>query len=154
MLLDLCGNLCYHLIQYQSYHLGGGADALRAADNILYCFEEKNMEKKQAKTRKRSRLTGERKFEIFIDTLQRPENKAEILRHEGLYSSDLSRFGHIIREGAIDALKRSRPGRKKKNYNIDVEQYNRLKNELAQKEKALADLTVEFMIIKKNVNGD
>lgn len=107
------------------------------------------METTHKEPRKRNRISGEKKFEIYQHILQYPENKAEILRKEGLYSSDLIRFERIIKEGAIKELKRSKPGRKKKEADVDIEEYLRLKNELVQKEKTLADITVEFMILKK-----
>jgi len=38
--------------------------------------------------------------------------------------------------------------------NNTLEEYEKLKAELARKEKALADLTVEHMVLKKKVNGE
>ena len=77
------------------------------------------------------------------------------MRREGLYSADLQRFDQIAREGAIKALGLSRPGRKKKiEQDVTPEAYESLKRELARKEKALAELAIEFTILKKKVNGE
>ena len=109
---------------------------------------------KQQPVRKRRHLTAEKKYQMLHEIQAHPEKKAEILRREGLYGSDLSRFEEIAREGALKALKNSKPGKRRKDYDVPMEEHERLKAELARKEKALADLTVDFTVLKKKVNGE
>ncbi len=59
---------------------------------------------------------------------------------------------NAAREGALKALKQMVPG-KIKVREVAIEDYEKLKSELEQKEKALADLTVDFMVLKKKTNG-
>jgi transposase-like protein len=116
---------------------------------------EKDTITMQNKIRKRRKLPAEKKYAILEEVRQNAGTKAEILRREGLYSADLHRFDQIAREGAILALSKSRPGRKKKiEQEITPEGYEALKRELSRKEKALAELAIEFTILKKKVNGE
>jgi hypothetical protein len=45
----------------------------------------------------------------------------------------------------------SRPGRKRRA--VSAEEYDMLKRELEEKERALADLSVELTILRKKTNG-
>ena len=109
----------------------------------------------QNKPRKRRKLPAEKKYAILEEVKQNTGTKAEILRREGLYSGDIHRFDQIARAGAIKALGQSHPGRKKKiEQEVTPEAYESLKRELARKEKALAELAIEFTILKKKVNGE
>jgi len=103
--------------------------------------------------RKRRKLSGEKKYSILDEIRKNPEKKAEILRREGLYSSDIQRFEEAAREASIKALNASRPGPKKA-VEIPLKDHEALQRELARKEKALAELSVEFTILKKKVNGE
>ncbi len=104
--------------------------------------------------RKRKKLTGEKKYTIVEEFKLSTGKKSEILRREGLYSADIKRFGEIAREGAIKALSQSCPGRRKKQMDVSLKEHERLKRDLERKEKALAELSVEFTILKKKVNGE
>lgn len=109
----------------------------------------------QKQPRKRRKLAAEKKYAILEEVKQNNGTKSEILRREGLYSADLQRFDQIARAGAIKALGQSRPGRRKKiEQEVTPEAYETLKSELARKEKALAELAIEFTILKKKVNGE
>ena len=74
----------------------------------------------------------------------------ELLRREGLYSSDLARIREQVKEGALERL-RARPG--PKTQTVSVEEYTALKQELEAKERAMADLSVELAILRKKTNG-
>ena len=113
----------------------------------------KNIEN-QNSTRKRKHLSAEQKCQIVYEILAHPGKKAEILRREGLFSSDFTRFNNIMREGAIKELKKVKPGRKNKFTEVSIEEYKKLKAELEQKKETLADLSVDFMALKKKVNGE
>ena len=91
-------------------------------------------------------LTAQRKFEIFMECAVPGAPIGEILRREGLYSSDLARLREHVREGAIERLKEG-PGRKKKT--LPPEEIERLLAELREKDQALAALSVEYPVLKK-----
>jgi transposase-like protein len=95
---------------------------------------------------RRPRLTAQRKFEIFVECSAPGAPIGEILRREGLYTSDLVRIREQVREGAIERLKQG-PGRKRKT--LSPEEVERLEAELREKEQALAALSVEYMVLKK-----
>jgi transposase-like protein len=100
--------------------------------------------------KKRRYLTPEKKFQIFLET-QRSENSiGEILRREGIYSTDLNRIRDKVKEGALDRLA-DRPGAKKKT--VSQEDYDALKRELEEKERAMADISVELVSLRKKTNG-
>lgn len=99
--------------------------------------------------RKRKRLTAKRKFEIYLET-KRPEAKiGEILRREGIHLNDLREMEELVERGAIGALKSRGPGRGLRR-KIDPLEYDELKRELVEKEKAMSDLVVEYGLLKKS----
>lgn len=56
--------------------------------------------------RKRKILSAEKNYQILEEIKRNPERKAEIIRREGLYSSDIQRFERTAREGGIKGFKR------------------------------------------------
>ncbi len=108
-------------------------------------------ESKSEKPRKARRfLSAEKKYQIFLEAQDVNKPVGEILRREGLYSSDLARIRNQVKEGALQRLQ-LKPGRKEESISLDT--YNNLKEELEQKERALADLSVELAILRKKTNG-
>jgi len=99
---------------------------------------------------KRRYLPAEKKYQIFIEAERGGQSLGEILRREGLYSSDLARIREQVKEGALERL-RARPG--PKTPTVSVEEYTALKQELEAKERAMADLSVELAILRKKTNG-
>ncbi len=100
--------------------------------------------------KKRRYLSAEKKFQIYLET-QRPDQPVgEILRREGMFSTDLARIRQQVREGALQRLG-AKPGRKVEL--VSTESYEKLKAELAEKERALADQAVELTILRKKTNG-
>jgi hypothetical protein len=55
-----------------------------------------------------------------------------------------------VKEGALERLA-DRPGPKRKT--VSKDDYEALKKELEEKERALADLSVELAILRKKTNG-
>ena len=96
-------------------------------------------------------LNPEKKFQIFLETQRGETPVGEILRREGLYSSDLARIRQQVKDGAMDRLA-ARPG-KKRRPPVAANEYEALKRELEEKERALADLSVELAILRKKTNG-
>jgi transposase-like protein len=95
-------------------------------------------------------LTPEKKFQIFLEAQNKEKPVGEILRREGLYSTDLTRIRQQVKNGALERLA-ARPGKKKRM--VSAEDYEALKQELEAKERALADLSVELTILRKKTNG-
>ena len=101
--------------------------------------------------RKRRNLSGEKKYLVLEEVKCNPAKKGEILRREGLFRNDIQRYDEIVKTAGIKALSQMRPG-KKRPQEVPAEQYESLKREYEIQEKALAGLTVEFMVLKKKVN--
>ena len=100
--------------------------------------------------KKRRILSAEKKFQIFLESQCGKKPVGEILRREGIYSTDLTRIRQKVREGALERLA-DRPGTKKRT--VSQDDYDALKRELEEKERALADLSVELAILRKKTNG-
>ena len=100
--------------------------------------------------KKRRYLSPEKKFQIFLESQRGEKPVGEILRREGIYSTDLNRIRKKVKEGALEQLA-ARPGAKKKT--VSQEEYEALKHELEEKERALADLSVELAVLRKKTNG-
>lgn len=100
--------------------------------------------------RKRRYLSPEKKYQIFLESQRGESPVGEILRREGIYSTDLNRIRNKVKEGALEHLA-ARPGAKKKT--VSQEEYDALKHELEEKERALADLSVELAVLRKKTNG-
>ena len=100
--------------------------------------------------KKRRYLSPEKKYQIFLESQSGKTPLGEILRREGLYSTDLNRIRNKVKEGALEHLA-ARPGAKKKT--VSQEDYEALKRELEEKERVLADLSVELVALRKKTNG-
>jgi transposase len=113
-------------------------------------MSEKETEKRTTNQSKRRKLTAEKKFQIYLETQRGDRPVGEILRREGLYSSDLVRIRKQVKDGAIEQLS-ARPGKKRRT--VSADEYEALKHELEEKERALADLSVELTVLRKKTNG-
>ena len=113
------------------------------------CSKNNDKSEPSDKTKRRF-LSPEKKFQIFLETQRGDKPVGEILRREGLYSSDLVRIREQVKKGATAQLA-SKPGRKKEV--VPAEAYEALKRELEEKERALADLSVELTLLRKKTNG-
>ena len=100
--------------------------------------------------KKRRYLSAEKKYQIYLEA-QRPDQPVgELLRREGLFSTDLARIRQQVREGALQRLG-AKPGRKVEQ--VSAEAYEKLKADLLEKERALADQAVELTILRKKTSG-
>ena len=104
----------------------------------------------KATPRKRRFLSAEKKFQIYLEAQSTTKPIGELLRREGLFSTDLARIRTQVREGALQRLS-AKPG--KKQDLVDTSAYDALKLELQEKERALADLAVELAILRKKTSG-
>ncbi len=100
--------------------------------------------------KKRRFLSPEKKFQIFLEAQIGQTPVGEILRREGIYSTDLARIRKQVKEVAVERLS-VRPGPKRKT--VACQDYEVLKRELEDKERALAEQAVELVILRKKTNG-
>ena len=100
--------------------------------------------------KKRRYLSAEKKFQIYLEAQSTDQPIGELLRREGLYSTDLARIRQQDKEGALQRLG-AKPGQKQGQ--VSTETYEALKQELQEKERALADQSVELAILRKKTNG-
>src|SRR5664280_3599031 len=100
--------------------------------------------------KKRRLLTAEKKFQIYLEAQAGDKPVGELLRREGLFSTDLARIRQQVKEGALQRLS-AKPGRQQSQ--VSTEAYEAIKLELQNKERALADLSVELAILRKKTNG-
>ena len=101
-------------------------------------------------TKKRRFMSAEKKFQIYLEAQTNDKPIGELLRREGLFSTDLARIRQHVKEGALQRLS-AKPGKKKDT--IDTEAYEAIKRELQDKERAMADQSVELAILRKKTNG-
>ena len=99
---------------------------------------------------KRRYLSAEKKFQIYLEAQGKDQPIGEILRREGLFSTDLARIRQQVKEGALQRLS-AKPGRQQSH--VSTEAYEALKHELQEKERTLADLSVELAILRKKTTG-
>ena len=102
------------------------------------------------KRQRRRSLSPEKKFQIFLESQTGKTPVGEILRREGIYSTDLTRIRQKVKEGALERLA-DHPGAKRKT--IPLDDYEALKRDLEEKERALAEQAVELAILRKKTNG-
>ena len=98
------------------------------------------------------RLTAKRKFELYLETRNPEAPIGGIPRRSGVHLADLRRIEEAVERGAVSALKVS-SGRQARKRHVTPEEYERLAMELREKEKALADLTVEYQPFKKKTSA-
>ena len=100
--------------------------------------------------KKRRFLPPEKKYQIFLEAQRSETPVGDLLRREGLYSTDLARIQKKVKEGALERLA-DRPGQRKKT--VSESEYARLKKELEEKERVMAEMAVELAILRKKTNG-
>ncbi len=100
--------------------------------------------------KKRRFLSPEKKFQIYLEAQSGDKPVGELLRREGLYSTDLARIRLQVKEGALQRLS-AKPG--KSQGQVESQAYDALKRELQDKERAMADQAVELAILRKKTNG-
>ena len=100
--------------------------------------------------KKRKKLSAQEKWQIFLETSVKGAPVGEILRRNGLYSSDLTKIRNQVESAALKELGRRRYS--KKPQEVPYQDYERIKQELAAKEKALAQMSEEYLLLKKRTD--
>jgi transposase-like protein len=96
----------------------------------------------------RQRLTAKRKFQVYLETRVPGANVGEILRRFGLHVNDLRRIEAAVEGAAVEALRGKRSGHVAPD-GVSAEEHAELVKELQEKEHALAQLMVEYTLLKK-----
>jgi transposase-like protein len=102
------------------------------------------------KKARRKKYTAEEKWRIFIETSAPGSPVGEILRKYGLYPGDLTKIRQQVEKGAKEELGRNKY--RKIPLHVDYEEHQKIKEELTAKEKALAEMGQEYLLLKKKVN--
>jgi transposase-like protein len=100
---------------------------------------------------KRHRRSSEEKWQIYVECQTPGAKIGEILRAHGMYASELQTIRRAVEAGALAALRISQPGRRKI-VTVPKDDFDKLRQEMADKENAFADLMVMFSGLKKKVN--
>lgn len=91
--------------------------------------------------KKRRFLSPEKKFQIFLESQSGKAAVGEILRREGIYSTDLARIRQKVRQGALERLA-DRPGLRRKS--VAWDDYESLKRELGDKERRVGGSALDI----------
>ena len=101
-----------------------------------------------SKSESRPRLTAARKLELYLATRAPEAPVGEILRHYGVHLDDLRQIERVIESSALAALKaQARHGRPPTD--LSPERVEQLEQELAEKTRALAELSISFTLLEK-----
>lgn len=100
------------------------------------------------KAKPAQRLTAQRKLELYLATRAPEAPVGEILRQYGLHLDDLRQIEQTIESAALAALKvQGRHGRLPTD--VTPERLLHLEQELTEKTRALAELSVAFTVLEK-----
>jgi hypothetical protein len=100
------------------------------------------------KSKPTPRLTAQRQLELYLATRAPDAPVGEILRGYGLHLDDLREIEQTIESAALAALKvRGRHGRQPRD--VSPERTLQLEQELSEKTRALAELSVAFTVLEK-----
>ena len=101
-----------------------------------------------SKSESRPRLTAARKLELYLATRSPEAPVGEILRQYGVHLDDLRQIERVIEESALAGLKaQARHGRPPTD--LSPERVQQLEQELAEKTRALAELSISFTLLEK-----
>lgn len=107
------------------------------------------------KVKPAQRLTAQRKLELYLATRPAEAPVGEILRQYSLHLDDLRQIEQTIESAALAALKvKSRHGRLPTAARVSPERLLRLEQELTEKTRALAELSVAFTVLEKKERED
>lgn len=98
----------------------------------------------------KKKLSAEEKWRIYQEAAVPGAPIGEILRKYGMYPAELAKIRQQVEKAAKEELGRNKY--RKKPLKVDYSEHEKLKAELAAKEKALAEMSQEFLILKKKVN--
>ncbi len=98
----------------------------------------------------RPRLTAARKFELYRATRTPEAPIGELLRQYGAHLEDLREIEETVESAALASLKvKGRHGRTLPAEEVTLERVEALEQELAEKTRALAELSVAYTLLEK-----
>jgi transposase-like protein len=98
----------------------------------------------------KKKLSVEEKWRIYQEASSPGAQVGEILRKNGMYPAELSKIRQLVEKAAKEELGRNKY--RKRPVKVDYDEYEKLKFELAANQKALAEMSQEYLILKKKVN--
>ena len=106
-----------------------------------------------SKSERRPRLTAARKLELYLATRSPDAPLGEILRQYGVHLDDLRAIEQIVESSALAGLKaKARHGRLPTD--LSAERVQQLEQEVAEKTRALAELSVSFTLLEKKERAE
>lgn len=96
------------------------------------------------------KLGVEEMWRIYLECSAPGAQIGEILRKYGMYPGELTKIRQRVEKGAKEELGRNRY--RKKPLPVDYHEHEKIKADLAAKERALAEMGQEYLILKKKVN--
>lgn len=96
---------------------------------------------------RRTRLTPEQKWQIFLESLRKSSTDAEVCRRWGITPWQLRAIRERVKSGATDALARG-PGRPRKDAQV-----TELERDLDRTSRALKELAIENTLLRGKVDG-
>ena len=104
-------------------------------------------------TKRPLRLTAQRKLELYLATRLPEAPVGELLRQYGVHLDDLREIEQTVESAALAALKvRGRHGRQPAD--VSPDRVLSLEQELTEKTRALAELSVAFTVLEKKERED
>ena len=101
-----------------------------------------------SKSESRPRLTAARKLELYLAPRSPAAPVGELLRQYGVHLDDLRQIDRVIESSALAALKaHARHGRPPTD--LSPERVQLLEQELGEKTRALAELSISFTLLEK-----
>ena len=98
----------------------------------------------------KKKLGVEEMWRIYQEASVPGAQVGEIIRKYGMYPAELTKIRQRVEKGAKEELGRNKY--RKKPLKVDYIEHEKLKVELTSKEKALAEMSQEYLILKKKVN--
>lgn len=106
-----------------------------------------------SKSERRPRLTAARKLELYLATRGPEAPLGEILRQHGVHLDDLRTIERIVEGAALAGLKAQAPhGRQPTD--LSPQHFQQLEQELAEKTRALAELSVAYTLLEKKERAE
>lgn len=100
--------------------------------------------------RKKKKLSAEEKWQIYVETSAPGSPIGEILRKHGVHPAELAKIRQQVEKGAKEELGRNKYHKKPRF--VDYEEVQKVKDELSAKEKALAQMSEEYLLLKKKTD--
>jgi transposase-like protein len=96
---------------------------------------------------RRTRLTPQQKWQVFLESSRKNSTNAEVCRRWGITPWQLRAIRERVKDGATDALAKG-PGRPRKDAQV-----SELEREVERTSRALKELAIENTLLRGKVDG-